>query len=423
MRNRTRPLVAMVVAGFFGLAASEVILRIREARAQGDLREARRDELVNDPGLGIRLAPFANGSDANGFRNDRVPRSSPIVALGDSQTWGINAPRSKSWPAQLSSALGENVYNLSSGGWGTTHYFAALPDALQLAPRLVIVGLYLGNDLYDAYRLAYANAEYAGLRLDPEGLSADTVGPKAWEAWHVEKRFHARFGSADPRFWGLWLRAHTAVGRAVERFWPGGCADAWHEVGVAWAREYPEYGIAFDNGRVRTVLTTKYRLLAVDLSEPRIREGLRLTNILLPMIGTEVERHGAKLLVLLIPTKEAAFADLLATRHQAPRREYAELTRQEGRCRASVLETCATARIECLDLLPPLKAALGEGLQIYATTTESHPNPLGYSVVSAAIEARLRHLRWVPPLPAPRRTRQDERFPTAPSVAAPVDGN
>ena len=395
MRRLAQLLVLILGTGVLVLAGSEVALRVIEARALGDLRVARKDELISDR-LGVRLAPFANGSDAHGFRNDWVPETSTVVALGDSQTWGVGAPRSESWPAQLARRLNERVYNMSMGGWGPAHYFAVLPDVLRFAPRIVIVGLYFGNDLYDTYRLAYSDGEFANLRADVDISAVDTVATKAWAAVQVEKRFEATYGLDEPRLWALWLRGHSALGRALDRSWPTERADAWYEIGAAWAQAYPEYGATFDDGGVRTVFTTAYRLLAVDLSEVRIREGLRLTKILLPRIALTVDRHDSRLVVLLIPSKETAFAARVAASGQASTVTYRHLIEQEARCRSSILQTCAAAEIECLDLLPAFEAALGQGLQIYPTNTESHPNSSGYAVVSQTLEGRLRELKWLP---------------------------
>jgi hypothetical protein len=208
------------------------------------------------------------------------------VAIGDSETWGVNATSLQAWPARLQALTGCSVYNMSVGGFGMVQY-AAMPDeALSLRPRLVVVGLYLGNDLYDSYSLAYSRPFWQHLRLAGRpDLLTDATRAKADAAWNDEKRFQYAYGRDSPRTWGLWLRAHTAVGRLLERagVWPG--RDAWFEIGRACATAHPESGSYYDDGRLRTVFTVGYRLVALDLEDPRIAEGLRLTSELLAQRG------------------------------------------------------------------------------------------------------------------------------------------
>src|SRR6266850_2558629 len=64
-----------------GLKVAEGALRLVEKIRVGD--RAIDDKLIKDPVLGLKLAPYTQGHDANGFRNDIVPNHVDIVALGD----------------------------------------------------------------------------------------------------------------------------------------------------------------------------------------------------------------------------------------------------------------------------------------------------------------------------------------------------
>ena len=75
-----------------------------------------------------------------------------IVAIGDSQTWGINTSRYSNWPGKLSVILNQPIYNMSVGGYGPAHYRILALDSLErFSPKLLIIGVYMGNDLYGAY--------------------------------------------------------------------------------------------------------------------------------------------------------------------------------------------------------------------------------------------------------------------------------
>ena len=77
--------VLLSLAGFLvSLLAAEGALRLVERIQLGD--RAIENKLIKDPVLGLKLAPYTQGHDAKGFRNDTVSQYVEIVALGDSQT-------------------------------------------------------------------------------------------------------------------------------------------------------------------------------------------------------------------------------------------------------------------------------------------------------------------------------------------------
>ena len=52
-------------------------------------------------------------------------------------------------------------------------------EAVVLSPEVVVIGLYFGNDIWDAYMTVYGNETYEqfrDVRLVAE-LSTDTIGP------------------------------------------------------------------------------------------------------------------------------------------------------------------------------------------------------------------------------------------------------
>ncbi|HEX8291483.1 MAG TPA: SGNH/GDSL hydrolase family protein, partial [Pyrinomonadaceae bacterium] len=285
-----------------GLGIAEAGLRLVERAGEREAFSVK--YLLKDAHLGHRLAPGAKGHDANGFRNDAVPAHADLVALGDSQTWGVNAERAGAWPQQLSKMSGRGVYNMGVSGYGPVQYWALTGKALTFSPEVIVVGVYMGNDLYDAYKLAYTSDDYRDLRAAgaPPELYSETVGSRADELWNEEKSFHQKFGRGDPGALWLWLGGHTAVGRLLNRagWWPSK-ADVWFEAGKAWAKAHPDHGAVYEEGGTRAVLTTAYRLTALDLDDPRMAEGLRITCEVLPRIKDRAEAGGAKVLVLLIP--------------------------------------------------------------------------------------------------------------------------
>ena len=385
----------LTVFGFFvGLALAEVGLRVAERVKLRDREALSEKFLLDDPKLIRRVAPNAPGHDANGFRNDAVPASAEIVALGDSQTWGINGDRSEAWPQMLGKISKRTVYNMGMGSYGPLQYWVLTDKALSLSPKVIVVGLYLGNDLCDAYTLACGSDVYTDFR-EP-GASGDllrnTITPRADALYKEEKNFQRDFGR-ESNLWSMWLSGHTAVGRLLARSgWGPGSSDAWFEAGKAWSRAHPEHGAVYDEANVRTVLTTAYRLNALDLDDPHIAEGLRITGVVLRRIKDQSDVAGAKLLVVLIPTKESVFANAAENRQRDP--VYERLVSMESRARAALIAQCEGAGIQYADALPLLAQAVRQGEQVYPTSTESHPAPKGYEIIAVTASAALKHLGW-----------------------------
>jgi len=381
-------ILALVIGIAAGLIAAEAGLRIVEKVRLGDRAGG---ETVSDPELGVRIKPNTPGHDANGFRNAAAPAQADIVGLGDSQTWGVNVQSADAWPQQLAKLSQHSVYNMSVGGYGPVQYWRLTEKAFSFSPKVIVVGLYFGNDLYDAYALTYENDRYADLRSNPasDELKHDTVRGKSQSYWDEEKNFHNSYGRASPSGWSFWLREHSAIGRLLNRsgFWPG-ATDVDYEIDREWAQAYPDHGTVCNDDNIRTVFTTAYRLTALDLDDPRIVEGLRITKVALWRTQQTVDGHGVKFLVLLIPTKELVYADLMQ-REGKSTGTYSRLVEMENTARGEIKSWCTEKHIACVDALPELRNAIAQRQQIYPSTTESHPNAAGYAVLAATVAQAL----------------------------------
>jgi lysophospholipase L1-like esterase len=386
--------VLLSLAGLLiSLLVAEGALRLVEKTQVGD--RAIENKLIKDPVLGLKLAPYTQGHDANGFRNDTVSQHVDIVALGDSQTWGVNVERQDAWPQELSKISGCSVYNMALGGFGPVQYRVLTPEALRLSPKIIVVGFYLGNDIYDAYKMAYQYEAHRGLQSSSglRDLSVDTVGIRANSFWNEEKQFHANFGRSSLSGWSFWLREHLALGRLLNRtrLWPGS-QDIDYEIDKRWAMAYPDRGAVCEEPGRETVLTTAYRLTGLDIDEPRNAEGLRIAKELLAQMQHEVDAKHVKLMILLLPTKETVYATAQSGKRGGKIGSdptYEKLVEMEGRIRSEMISTCQTERIQCIDALPYLSSALDRGERLYPTTTESHPNARGYLVIASAVNENL----------------------------------
>jgi lysophospholipase L1-like esterase len=387
--------IGMLAASLlFSLAVVEAGLRILEKRRLGD--RAVEQRLVPDPDLGTRLAPGTASHDANGFRNDMVPARADIVAIGDSLTYGVNADRQGCWPQQLAKLSGRSVYNMSVPGYGPVQYWMLTERAQKFSPRIIIVGLYLGNDLYDAYALTYSNERYAELRSKPasDPLMIDTIGTTAKSYWDEGTNFHNSYGRSSPAGWSFWLQEHSAVGRLLNRagLWPG-AADVDYEIDKAWANAYPEHGAVYEKGNTLTVFTTATRLMGLNFNDPRIAEGLRISKLVLGRMRRDAEAGHSRLMVVLLPTKETVYANALKDRLNVGT-TFATLLAMESRAHSELMSSCGEQQIECVDALPALSAAISRDEKIYSSTREGHPNAKGYATIAAAINQAIERLGW-----------------------------
>ena len=117
--------------------------------------------MVPDPRLDHRGNPAFPAHDRRGFPNRETPAAVEIVALGDSMTYGSVGHPEDAWPAALQALTGRTTYNMAIGGWGPFECLEVLAEALEHQPRVVVLGFYLGNDLFDAFRMAYRTAYQA----------------------------------------------------------------------------------------------------------------------------------------------------------------------------------------------------------------------------------------------------------------------
>jgi lysophospholipase L1-like esterase len=373
--------VALLVAGsLLSLLLIESICRVRERVVMHDAVR-RRAVPVADSELGQRMPPNSPDHDARGFRNRSASASAEIVAIGDSQTWGVNVQQENAWPQDLERISHHSVYNMAVGGYGPVQYLVLSEEAFELSPKVVIVAVYLGNDLFDAYSLAYKNDRYTDLRSPQSAdLAEDTLSQR------VDELYKEILAADSIRGHMSFLVSHSAI----LRFLMIPASEYWYA--SAWARSHPDRYAVYDKGGVKTVLTTGYRLSAVDLDEPRILEGLKITERSLAKIHESMNNHSVKLLVVIIPTKEAVFAPSAGSNLDPT---YEKLLHMEGRARQQLVDFCASNGIEAFDPLPILSQAVASGAQIYPEDTDGHPNAAGYGVLATTMYNRLRTLHWI----------------------------
>jgi hypothetical protein len=329
---------------------------------------------VADSVLRVRLQPYAGGHDAWGLRNREVPDSADIATIGDSQTYGVSAPAHESWPAQLARLTNRRVYNLALGGYGPVQYYELLRSrARQLHAKVVVVGFYYGNDLWDAYATAYGVQHWAALRRPNWAVIHDTVG------------------SAPPRDVALapirdWLARHSVLYRLATYSALGGVARQLEVTATGPASGQIDFTHPGHGGRTR--LTPDARLKVLDLRDSITAEGLRLSLDRLQAMAVETRRTGTRFLVALIPTKEWVYAPLVGKLQGEKYATLQLLLEREGEVHRRVRTWLDQHGIAYVDLERPLQRAAA-ATPIYPDSKDGHPTSAGYAVIAQAVAEAL----------------------------------
>lgn len=390
-RRAARVLQGILLAGLttaLCLVAGEFAARAFVDR--GDYLEPR---ILDDPVLGRRIEPGSAGYDAWGFRNDSVPRHADIVTIGDSQTFGWTAPASESWPAWLERRTGRSVYNLALGGYGPLRYrYLFQHYALQLSPHTVVFGLYLGNDIADAYnfsrkrRLAEQDtASSTTPSLDLTSKSTATGTPEV----SVRSPRHRLFGGVR-----RWLAAHSVLFQIAKFRLTGVVAFLrYHEARKVEGSET----VTLKTPVATTMFEPERDLRPLDLTSKRIRSGLDTTESVFRQLGQSCRDRELRCAVLLIPTKESVFSEL--ARGRLPDSDLARIegvVDAEGRVRSELTPTFTKVGLQCIDPLPLLREAAAR-TKLYPTNQGSHPHGSGYEVLAHAVTMALEQAS--PPTP------------------------
>jgi len=294
--------------------------------------------LINDPHSVVRMSPLNRPgrwgpTDLLGFRNRDVPRRADVVALGDSQTFGVNARMERNWPHVLErrlTPLDARVYALANGGWGAVQYMDLFRKSLAFAPAVAVVAFYAGNDAWESFHVAYAIERWEDLRVDP---SLD-----------IDDR-PARDARTDP-----------------EQRW----------------------SIEFADG-TPTVFTPGMRLFSSQ-DHPAIDAGWEIMAEVARRIAREGRAAGVRAVFTVIPTKELAYRHRVEAEGIALDRGYALLVQAErARIDALAREISALEGARYVDVVTPLQAAVLQGLYTHPLDEDGHPLPLGYALIAETL--------------------------------------
>jgi len=417
MTSGRKRLLSLGVTVFFLLVASEVslqLLAVAFAPVERLLSPTyMTSQMVPDDKLGHRPNPTYFDHDTRGFRNASLPGHASrvnIVALGDSQTYGVGVQREQAWPQHLSRLSHTSTYNMAFGGYGPLHSVLLVDECLELKPKIIIEALYSGNDLFDSYRIVYDLEKMPSLKSTDEKIigairdaeKEETILKKSLRLSMMDQAQEAP--AAAPGLPGKLrelLSNHSKLYgllRAIKN--KISHKESVQSKNLSWeavkqkALENSEYCDIFAGEQWKTVFTLKYRLCGLDLKDPRIAEGERLCLEGLKLLQEGAAKADTVFLVLLIPTKELVFKEVVekdSARFLAPD-DFLYLVQNEEKLWQTTREYMEAHGIQYVDALPALRECFKRGEQPYEISVDGHPDPTGHAAIAKAVLDELRHL-------------------------------
>ncbi|MEE3326278.1 MAG: SGNH/GDSL hydrolase family protein [Myxococcota bacterium] len=338
-------------------------------------------ELIPDPVLGYRIDPHTGGHDGWGFRNLEVPRISDVVALGDSNTWGVAARWEESWPNWYARKSGKSVYNLGVSGYGPPEYLHLLETrALALDPELVVIGLYYGNDFHDTYRSVARRERWGYLRK--ASMVTPEEGVQLSESMPGAPFINDKDADSNPiKQLRNGLRRNSMLFRIIEEGPIGQRVNAWGDQSLDFGGT--QCSLQLDSP-FPTVVQIDQTLWGLDLEDVEIEEGIQLALSFVKRLSRVARENGAEVLVVLIPTKVSV---LMRKSDEVPpgcRSALEKVLEYEEEIGVRVRRFLQEQGIAFVDTLEPLRdRALEEA--VYLRSADTHPNGEGYEVIAEEI--------------------------------------
>ncbi|MCG8590398.1 MAG: hypothetical protein MJE66_14005 [Proteobacteria bacterium] len=362
-------------------------------------------KVVPDPVLGERPNPAAPDHDSRGWRNAAALDQADLVAIGDSQTYGDEVARENAWPQQAGESWGRSAYNMALGGYSPVQYRLLMDEALALRPAVLLVGFYSGNDVAGSYRSVYRGRRSPELASkDPAKQSALAAAAEerpsiaaAWQATRVAKKGSARYWFntwiGDPieehgKLFGLFRALGRKLGGNFTGHKTDTVKDDWAKYEARVAGVSRDLMFPFHDGEVGTVLTPAARLAALDLEDPRVAEGLRVSLDALARMHAAAP-EGTRVCVVFIPTKELVYAERVAKASGPVPDSYRRLLAQEREVWRRTGQALDEAGVAWVDTLPALRADLARGVNPYLMDWNGHPNVAGNLAIARAVVAGL----------------------------------
>jgi lysophospholipase L1-like esterase len=291
--------------------------------------------------------------DGLGFRNSWPwPEQAEIVVLGDSVTFGHGVADEQAWPAVLAQSLPQRrVVNLGLEGAGVQQYLRIHETfGVTLRPKLLLIGLFLRNDFWDA-------------DMFDRWLSSGVGGNyMVWRNYGRPRKISSVRGKVR---WSSYLLAKESY-----------LFNLLHEVWrIGKSTSQPEPTVfQFADG-------TQLQLFPDDLEKKTVgaqpdRPEFQLVLQALQGIQSIATANGTRTLTVIQPSKEEVYLPLLG-----------EVSPDPGAPLRQALDKLGLAY---LDLTPAFRQRAAAGERLFFEV-DGHPNVAGYALIAELVLAHLKN--------------------------------
>ncbi len=386
MKEWKKNLLLTFFSIIFALLLGEGVVRLFEEKPV--------DIVVFDPVLKYKITE-GEDFDANGFRNTAVLTQAQIVTFGDSMTAGNGVTREESWPSVLGVLASTSVYNMAVSGYGPVQYAKIAEDATALNPRVALVGLYTGNDMYDAYDLAYNFDAWRELR---DSAFATSTLPESQADGEIRTQVLAGAKKGTVAYYTYtvryWFRQHVhlyaMLGNASRTLREKvGLAHGENEKLAEVAKlgaEDPAIAFVYDKDeRTKTILSATYRRDVVDLGVPTTKEGFRISAHRLRDMSERFRAENTVMVVVIIPTKELVYTRYMDAHAEAYPPALKDYQSKETELIAEINVFCKKEKIMCTDVTPAYVEAIKTKVGAFKPAMDGHPAAPGYRVIAETV--------------------------------------
>jgi hypothetical protein len=298
--------------------------------------------------------------DSKGFRNHSLVQPD-VITIGDSHTYGFNVFSEQSWPKVLAKKLGKEVYNYGIGGYGVLHYDYLMSEAVSLKPKVVLVALYLPNDLADVCALALSNPYWFNERVDLQ------IDRDVCNEYQNKKKLAHRDRANQPI---NWLKKNVALYSAL--------SDLLTRILPLTS---DKNGLVVDHGKTKI----KYRKIRkheenMNIELPHIKMSLNVLKLFMLRANELANLNSIDFAVLFIPSKERVYYDQLIAQNTSLPGEYRQLVQNVERLKAEISAYMDNMGVRYADVLPSMQDALNPTVSLYSSIDDSHPVELGYQI-------------------------------------------
>jgi len=290
-----------------------------------------------------------------GWRDDRELPAGPdlgayrIALLGDSFTAGLQVPAERSFPRLLETGLRSRapgsgrieVWNAAVDGFGTTQALRMFEERVApYRPNLVLLGLFLANDLGDNVPYGGSRNHYLATRCGRPYVGLNASG--AMVEIHDDR---------SARQSGSWLTRLLRRSELYANLFPGSDVDpnAFADWDV-FVGKHPE----------------------------AVASAWELTRALLRELDREVQAKGGRLVVVLMPHQQEARVGVDAP---SPKSSSIDFDRAHAFAEAFLRQ----AGIAYVDLYPPLRGTIAKGEHPYLRR-DMHWNSRGHQIVAEVVQ-------------------------------------